>query len=225
MDTVPTAELVLDFDLYPRQGIDTYHVTRLAEHLAAGAQLPPVTACRATRRLVDGFHRVRACQRAGHADITVEWRDYPDDAALLLDAITANAAHGRRMTAWDDARCALLARRLGITDDRLATAMQVRAEAIGRIRAVKIGRDDQRRPVAIKATISHLAGRTLTPSQVEGAGHVGGMSALFYVNQVRNLIEHDLLDAGNPRLLVRLAELRDLLNGLDLGGEPAAEAS
>jgi hypothetical protein len=206
--------LIFDFDLYPRQAIDSYHVGRLAEKMAAGAELPPIIACRATRKIIDGFHRGRASQKLGRTGIAVTWRDYDNDQARLLDAITANSGHGRTLTSWDEARCLLLADRLNITETRLATAMQVRTEAIGRVRAARIARDDQARPVAIKATVGHLAGRTLTPVQAEGAARTGGMSAVFYIGQVANLIEHDLLDLDDPHVTARLAELHNALHQL-----------
>jgi hypothetical protein len=214
MDMVPIADLVFDFDLYPRQAVDAYHVGRLAEHLEAGADLPPIVACRSTRRIIDGFHRGRAHQRSGRTQIAVTWRDYPDDQARLLDAIAANSGHGRTLTSWDETRCLLLADRLGVSEERLATAMQVRTEAIGRVRATHIARDGQGRPVAIKATVSHLAGRTLTPQQAEGAARTGGMRAAFYVAQVTNLIRHDLLDLDDPQVVSRLADLHEALHQL-----------
>jgi hypothetical protein len=212
VDIVPIADLTWDFDLYPRQAIDTYHVARLAAKLDAGADLPPVTACRATRKIIDGFHRGRAHQRLGRTKIAVDWRDYPDDQARLLGAVAANSGHGRTLTAWDEARCVLLAERLGIPAARLAGAMQVRTEAIARVRDIKIARDHQARPVAIKATVRHLAGRTMTERQQEGAARVGGMSGLFYVNQVINLAEHDLLDLDDPRVVSRLGDLHAALH-------------
>ena len=45
-----------------------------AEHLAAGGTLPPVTAFRneGNTYLADGFHRLRAHERAGRAQIEAE---------------------------------------------------------------------------------------------------------------------------------------------------------
>jgi hypothetical protein len=212
MTTAPLADLILDYDLFPRHGLDTYHVSRLAEAIEAGAQLPPVIACRQTRRVVDGYHRVRAHQRLGRTEVPVTWRDYDDDQARLLDAIAANSGHGRSLNSWDLARCVLLADRLGIADDRLAGAMQVRSQAVARVRDIKIARDGSGRPVPIKATVHHLAGRPMSETQQEGAAKVGGMSGLFYVNQVINLAEHDLLDLDDPRVMSRLGDLHAALH-------------
>jgi hypothetical protein len=212
MATAPLAELLLDFDLFPRHGLDTYHVSRLAEAMEAGAKLPPIIACRQTRRVIDGFHRARAYQRLGRTEVPVTWRDYDDDQARLLDAIAANSGHGRSLNSWDLARCVLLGERLGIADDRLAGAMQVRSQAVARVRDIKIARDGHGHPVPIKATVRHLAGRTMTETQQEGAARTGGMKAEFYIGQVANLIEHDLLDLDDPQVVSRLGDLHEALH-------------
>ena len=54
--------------------------------------------------------------------------------------------------------------------------------------------------VPIRATAMHLAGEQLSEMQVSGARRTGGMSPLYYVNQVLNLVESDLIDPSNDRI-------------------------
>src|SRR5688572_13414948 len=60
METIKASELVEDFDLYPRGDVDGTHVLSLVQALEAGVELPPIIACKKTKRIVDGFHRRRA---------------------------------------------------------------------------------------------------------------------------------------------------------------------
>jgi hypothetical protein len=86
-DTVLCVELVQDYSLYPRTVTDDAHVARLVEALRAGETFPPVVADKASRRVVDGFHRIKAYIRAegDEAKCAVEWRDYADDQARSTD--------------------------------------------------------------------------------------------------------------------------------------------
>lgn len=51
----------------------------------------------------------------------------------------------------------------------------------------------------------------LTTKQVDGNVKAGGMNQLFYVNQIVNLLENDLLDFSNMKLIDRLQYLKELL--------------
>lgn len=51
----------------------------------------------------------------------------------------------------------------------------------------------------------------LTTKQADGNVKAGGMNQLFYVNQIINLLENDLLDFSNVRLTDRLQYLKELL--------------
>jgi len=59
-----------------------------------------------------------------------------------------------------------------------------------------------------------MAGKELTPEQAEANRRLSGMEQLFYVNQLILLIENDLLDRSNEKLLAGLARLRELLDGV-----------
>lgn len=62
MRSLNTAELILDYGLYPRHSIDSQHVSYMVESIRAGVALPPVVIDKKSKRVVDGFHRVTAFQ-------------------------------------------------------------------------------------------------------------------------------------------------------------------
>lgn len=212
-ETVKTASLVLDYNLYPRQQLDNAHVREMVHALEAKTVFPPVVADRLTKRVIDGFHRITAYQHyyGSDAEIAVLWQDYSDEAALFEDAIRLNANHGRKLSPYDQARCLIRAKELHLEPIRVAAALSITIERLAdlEIRKVAIGPDSKMVP--IKYTLRHLAGQQLTEQQARGNQAAGGSSGLYFVNQVINLLEQGLVDWQNAQLLGRLDMLAGLL--------------
>lgn len=212
VERIPLAALVEDFSFYPRFQVDSVHVARLAEALRAGAEFPPIIADRASRRIVDGFHRRRAYLRVlgDSAVVAVVLRDYSTDADMLLDAIRCNAGHGRRLTPAEEVRAALLAREHKVSLALVADALAVRVEALtGRIeRTVASGHVEH---VVLKPAYRHLAGEKLTVEQELANKHAGGHQASFYARMLIELIEADAVNLADDVLVARLHRLYDVL--------------
>jgi hypothetical protein len=224
MRRVKCTELVLDFDLYPRQSVDSYHVNTIAEAMRAGNELPPVVIDRKSRRVVDGFHRIKARLRLDGNDATIEIieKTYKNDAELFVDAVRYNAGHGRNLSACDRAHVLIRAEQLGIDTDAIAGVLHVRIDSAAELKAAHTARAGSLQSalaIPIKRTIRHMAGKPLTKDQVAANEKLGGMEQLFYVNQIVTLIESGLLDKKNDRLMAGLAKLHELLG--DLVGAPA----
>ena len=206
--------LVLDFDLYPRGKVDSQHVAQIAASIEAGTELPPLVIEKKTKRMVDGFHRHRSYIRVydlDHEVLCIE-KTYKDDGALFLDAMRYNAAHGRALTQHDKAHCLILAANFKLSDNLVAEALHLTTERIGTLRSTRIGRIGAR-PIALKQTIKHMAGRKLSEAQETVNKKLSGMNQLFYVNQVAMLIENNLVDADDDKLLNGFERLRVLLEG------------
>ena len=109
MRKIAIAELVLDFSIYPRMDVDGQHVHYLCEAYRAGVELPPLVIDKKSKRVIDGFHRVRMYQREEDEAFKapVVEKTYPSESAILLDAIRYNASHGRTLTQHDRAHCIL----------------------------------------------------------------------------------------------------------------------
>lgn len=215
MRKLKCSQLVLDFDFYPRAQVDSQHVAYMVEAMKAGSEFPPVVICKKTKRVADGFHRVRARQRhdGPDAEIQVVEKTYRNDAELFLDAMRYNAAHGRNLTQYDRAHCAILAVNLGLDDEAIAGALHVPAEKIGELRADRSAKHAGLQ-VPIKRTIRHMAGRTLNKGQVAANAKLSGMNQVFYVHQVCTLIESGLLNTDDAALMAALEKLRELLAGV-----------
>jgi len=190
-ETVLAAELVLDMGLYPRHKTDGDNVNRLREAILAGVSLPAVIADKATKRVVDGFHRTTAYLKlyGDEATIEVEWREYASEAEMVLDAIVLNAGHGLKLSAYDQTRCVVMAEEFGLTTEQIAGALSITQERVESIRVTKTATASGQ-IVPVKRQVKHLAGRKLTKKQQEGHKKAGGMRPLFYVNQILNMIDN-----------------------------------
>ena len=92
-------DLIEDFDLYPRTTVDSLHVARIADSLAAGETVPAIIVD-PKGRVIDGLHRRRAALRVWGDDAMIECevRTYANDKDAYLDAVRLNARHGKAIT-------------------------------------------------------------------------------------------------------------------------------
>lgn len=215
MRKVKVCELVFDTTVYPRPDIDSQHVSNIVKALEAGTSMPPLVVEKKTLRVVDGFHRGKGYLRLYGKDhlIDVVEKTYKDDKELLKDAARYNSSHGRNLTSYDRAHCALRLADLGADDEEIGMVLHMTAQAVGELRVDRsavVGKLH----VPIKRTIRHMAGKKLTPEQQKVNERSSGMNQVFYANQLIDLIESELLDDDDKELMGRLLHLRNLINGL-----------
>lgn len=222
---VAIADLVLDHSLYPRAQVSSVTVSQLADAIQAGSVLPPIRVDRETMRVIDGFHRVKAHKHLGLETIAAQLEIVVSDADFFERAVAANSAHGSRFAPYDYARILQRAMELGLERERVAVVLRatpVRLEEVERGYFALMGSQ----PVPTKRTIAHMCGRQLTPAQVETNKKLGGMNQFFYVNQLLLLIDNDLIDWDNPKLLEGLYRLAQRLGDvLPVMGEELKEAA
>lgn len=214
MKTLKAAELILDFDLYPRNNVDSHNVRNLVDALLAGAELPPVIIEKKTKRVVDGFHRVRAVLQHGGptAEITVIEKTYKDDGELFLDSMRYNSAHGAKLDPCDRSHCAIIAERLMLSLDAVAGALHMPADKLGELVQCRTAKGSGGLSIPLKRTFSNFAGRKLNKQQEETNRRSSGMQQAFYVNQVIEMIESKMIDTTDENLLDRLRKLDEVLD-------------
>jgi hypothetical protein len=216
MKKMKAAELVIDYTIYPRSDVDAHNVTMLCEALTAGAELPPVIIDKASKRVIDGVHRVKAHLRVlgEDAEIAVIERTYKSEAAMFEDAVRYNAAHGARLDSHDRTHCIIVAQRLHIPLEAMAGALHVPVETLQRLVDTRMGRGAGVSLIPLKRTVGHFAGRKLNARQQEANQKLSGMNQSFYANQLIELIESGMLDKEDERLVERLRKLHELLSEL-----------
>lgn len=213
MKTIKAAEIVLDFDLYPRNNVDSHNVRNLVDAMAAGAELPPVIIDRKSKRAIDGFHRVRAKIQFAGPDATIEVieKSYADEKEMFLDAMRYNSAHGAKLDTCDRVHCAIIAERLQIPLDAVAGALHMPADKLGELHVARTAVGAGGLSLPLKRTVQHMAGRKLTKNQIAVNERSSGMNQVFYVNQIIDLCESKMLNLDD-NLIERLRVLHGLLD-------------
>ncbi|MFD6420508.1 hypothetical protein [Streptomyces sp. NPDC060198] len=156
-DSLPVTSVALDAlvtDDSPRlAGESEEHVQQLAQCVSP---LPPIIVHRATSRVVDGIHRIRAARINGRTHIDVQYFDGTAAEAFLL-AVNRNANHGLPLTRSDRNAAALRIMRSHPewSDRMIATVAGLSPKTVGAIRRrsgdallqlnVRIGRDGKSR--------------------------------------------------------------------------------
>ena len=141
--------------------------------------------------------------------VKVDLREYDDDAAMLKDAMTLNASHGRTLTVYDKTRCLLLAQELGISREVVSVVLNITRERAEHLLLTRVAATGE----VLKRTMGHFAGATLTSEQADhNTYRAGGMDQLFYINQVIALIETDSIDWARANVKERLEFLSERLS-------------
>lgn len=242
---LPIAQLVEDLSIYPRHQVDDSHVASLVQALKAGALLPPPVADAKSKRIVDGWHRVRAFRRVVGPTgvIDVDLRPYKTEADLKVDAVELNASHGRRLDKADQVRAVLLLEEAGVPVERVAVALHITPERVETLRVrvavapqsvrthsavIAIHDDDgnDQQAVPLKRPFLHMAGKKMTRDQVSTHDAALGSSHLLQMRQLMNVLKFDMLNREDERLLDALQELHATIGAyLKAARTPARKAS
>ncbi len=208
MPLVKISTLVRDLEIFPRHSVDDQNVRYIMQAIESGTNIPAIIADRETKKVIDGFHRIAAVEKlqGDIAKINVEYRRYPDQQTMFLDAMRLNATHGNRLTSWDKALCITKAEAMGLTRDNAASALSLTREKYGELHRERYA-TVHRVPYALKRTATHLAGQDLSDDQHSYNEKAGGMNQLFYVNQVALMLEKGTIDGSNDGLRAGLENL------------------
>jgi len=202
VELVKVGELVIDYGILPRGGVNFGHVDNLKNAALAGAALPPIVAERSTKRVVDGFHRHKMyVQLYGEEhEVEVEFRDFADEDELFVAAVEANSTHGLAYTAYDRRRRLVEAERRGISRDFISSAIKMPVEKADKKIAdgsafVKTPAGDRER-VPLRTGLKPLAGHLLNKKQEE-ANRTAAMKAEYHCKALIALLRAGLLRFGS----------------------------
>ena len=208
---VPVASL-LPADSPRLKGESAEHVQVLA---LSEAVLPPIVVHLATRRVIDGMHRLRAARLRGDSEILVRFYDGDDEDAFIV-AVERNVAHGLPLSQADRTTAAarIVRVRPQWSDRKVASVTGLSATTVGAIRRrsadasgrpeirTRVGRDGRARPV--DATSGRLLASELMKRwpdapirQIAGAAGVSPATALDVRRRVRSG-EHPVPERRKP---------------------------
>lgn len=191
------SELVFDYTLYPRHKISDYNVSSLCKVIESGVDMDPILWDKTTKCIVDGFHRVTAFKKVFGVNYEVEGieRDFRDKGEMILESIRLNNKHGLKLSAWDQARCIILAKSYKIKDEVIKMALAIpehRYKELNR-RTVPIKNNEGKKVgnCQLKYGQDKIAdkpdGRYVTEEEAEGID--GGMTGNKAIRRIRTLIK------------------------------------
>jgi hypothetical protein len=217
MVTMQLSDLVFDYEFYPRTEVDSTHVNRMIAADKAGVKFPDYIIDKSSKRVIDGFHRGKKDKILHGPDCQVHCteKEYRNEGEMFLDAMRLNAHHGRPLSPFDRARCALKCRKYKVSMKLIASALNMTLsdlKAIGEGRTAKTSGNGKGHEVALKQTIKHKAGETLTSEQEQANKKLSGMNQVFYANQLLLLAENELLDTSDDILMTALRKLYKVLS-------------
>lgn len=228
--TIKLSELIEDFDIYPRHSVDSAYVSELARAIQADVTLPLAQVDKKTKRIVDGFHRVRAWRKVlgRGGEIEVDLRTYASEQDLLKEAIKLNAAHGRKLDQQDRSRSALLLERHGVTVKEIAVVLhttEARVQELINVRVVLVKPPSQGKPSGnapppapekrpAKPVAWSKPGeppREMTPEQYRVMESSSGHRTAQTVTQLTRELEAGVVDLSLPGLREKLWKLHDVI--------------
>ena len=176
--TVALTQLVTTAGTQVRSEISESVVAEYVEALGEGSRFPPIVVFRADGAdvLADGFHRVRAYQKAGRDEIEADIYEGGPDEALWF-ALGANRAHGQRLNEGDKRRAIELAYKAwpDTSQRRIALHVGCVPTYVGQVRA----------------QLSHyctVAGKGRRPRRPPTPGHAAGEAPRTLENGTRRSV-------------------------------------
>jgi hypothetical protein len=216
---INVCDLIFDSEYYPRTDIDQYNISQLRQKIQAGITLDPIIVEKSTMKVVDGEHRRQAKIKEGISTIAVQFYRYKNKTEALAHSAILNLSHGKPLDNYDlsnviqklithGLKRQAIVQMLGLTEttyERLSVRWARTWEAV---------KAESEERITLKATSVHLAGKTISQKQVDAIKRCAGKSQIWLIQQVKNLLEGDLVDRKNKKVMAALKDLKKLINRL-----------
>ncbi len=212
---IKAIELVLDYNLWPRQtdrGVDSTNLGRMKASLRSGFVLPPVVINKQDNRVVDGFHRVMAHMDVfgENVEMAAEFKEYANDGDMFLDTVRLNAHQGLALSPKDRAHSILKCRKLKIPAPAIAEVLHIDVEDMQKFIEKRSARTQDGEVIPLSYGARSLAGKKLTEVQEHYARTASGSIPEVHAAILLNALKAEAL-VLTDKTLATLCELRALL--------------
>lgn len=206
--------LVEDMEFYPRSHVDGSWVNDLARTIKAGGELPPPVVDKKSKRIIDGFHRVRASIKAGLEVISVDMRGYRSRARMLEDAVALNANHGLKLNSRDRVRVVLMLEKEGLSQKRIANSLHTTEDRVVKLRE-RVVEVNGEGPIPAKP--AYWTGKDepplkVTRAQVDQIESAPGWRHRQTVKWLTGDLRQGLVDLNDDALVAALTDLKEALD-------------
>jgi|SRR6516164_8049722 hypothetical protein len=192
MAKIKLSKIVLDESLYPRDQVNAFTVQRYKSAMETGEKFPALVVEAKTYRLIEGWKRYHAYKELEVTECEVEIKSYASEADAFADAVRLNALHGEPLTAFNIKNAVIKLISYGYTVAKISEVVKMPVSKIEKLERGFTTSAKTGEPIPLKGGLSHLRGIPLAPKQIEVNRHYSGMKAVFYINQLIQLIENDM---------------------------------
>lgn len=190
--TIELSRIVVDESIYPRNNVSEFNVRRLVSAYKTGTVFPPLVIEAGTARLVDGRHRLAAYGEVEVQEAEVIEKVYATEAELFADAVRLNIDHGQPLDQYCIRNAIIRLSEYGYEREQISEAVKLPVDQIERITHTFAVDETTGKPLALKGGLDHLRGRPLSPQQQSLNRHYSGPKAIFYVRQIREMLERGM---------------------------------
>ncbi len=208
-------ELVMDWNLWPRQSVerlDSTNLSKMRDALRNGIVLPPLVVDKKTYKIVDGFHRTRAYLDVygEGAKLEADLRTFKNESEMYLEAGRLNSVHGLPMSPKDKVHFILKARKLKIPPMAIAEAIGTDTASMKEFVKKRTATTQKGEKIPLSYGAKALAGKTLTPVQEHYVKHANACIPEMYISMLINALKADGVIIKD-KTIEKLRELNELI--------------
>ena len=200
---------------YPRMGWSWNISWGYAKAMKAGANFPPIEVAkiRGKFHLLDGRHRIESFKMNGEEYISaVIYHNFKNLDEVFIEAVKKNMTHGRPLTPADKAKIILKLKDLKYSTKDICNLVRVPITDLKSFVAKKITYSTSGKEIVIKKPVGHLSGEVVPDFLEDIQKGFSGQTQISVLDEMINLLEGDLIDVNNKRILRRLTKIKRLID-------------
>ena len=208
-------DLVQDMEIYPRDEVNWMTVVRYKDNMQSGSVFPPVMVAQYRSKfiLLDGFHRVAACQRLGIERIKAEvWKGLTKEK-MYLKGVEANAKNARAFSSKELRQIVLRCRNdYKMPDNEISTIVCIPEERLSVFMADRLAVTMSTDEVfVLKSQLKHLAGTKVSDTFQNDQRIYSAHCQITFLEEFIYLLEHNHLDLKNEEIRGMVDRIIELL--------------
>lgn len=163
-------DLVVDANIYPRNGINWHKVGEYVEAIQSEEEFPPLVVEKNSKKILDGIHRYHAYKKTGIEETEVEFREV-EEKRFMLTAGMLNSRHGIPLSYSEKQYVAVETAKLddSVTQQELANSLGVSQKTISNwIKEIRARQEEERKYLIYRLSLLSWNGNEI--------GNVVGLS-------------------------------------------------
>lgn len=218
-------DIIWEREFYPRSEHcpNWQTVYQYIQAMKSKSEFPPIIVGQEGNiySIIDGVTRFEASKRLKRTEIYGYVIDLPKDKWYEL-SVNLNITNGQRFSPFEVSSIILKFRKLKYPDAKIAQIVRIpivniQKLLLGKVAKVQIGNNVTRngKPIfedrSIKNVIGHLAGAEVSEDIIQAQSSMYGWSQVDLIAELRSLLEKDLIDFSNIKIVENLRFIDKLI--------------